>query len=216
MSAPRGFVLADSTVFDQAEYDTYRFSALPSIERHGGRVIIRGGRFQRLEGEREWHRLIGLEFPGMDALHGWYGSDEYQALKAQRLKGAHTDMVFVEESGSGAAGAAGAGAAAGAAPPGTAPAYLIADVEIHDLAAIRPYAERVAATHARHGARYLTRGGASEVAEGGWQPKRIIFIEFPSWDVALAWYRSDEYQALVRIREACATTEMVLVEGYAG
>ena len=57
---------------------------------------------------------------------------------------------------------------------------------------------------------------AIEVAEGEWQPERLVLIEFPSWDAALGWYRSDEYQALRRIRESCSRTEMVLVEGYRG
>lgn len=43
MSAARGFMLADSAVFDQAEYDAYRAVVAPSVERHGGTFIIRGG-----------------------------------------------------------------------------------------------------------------------------------------------------------------------------
>lgn len=208
----RGFMLADSSVFDQAEYDLYRAAAWPSIEAHGGTFMIRGGRFERLEGTHAWNRLIGLEFPGLAELRTWYSSPAYQALKAQRLRGARTDMVFLEETGKGGGAANPAAAAPDAAPP----AYVIADIAIHDLEAIRGYSDHVAATHAKAGARYLSRGGAIEVAEGEWRPERLVLIEFPSWDAALGWYRSDEYQALRRIRESCARTEMVLVEGYRG
>lgn len=211
----RGFMIADSAVFDQAEYDLYRGAVWPSIEARGGAFMIRGGRFERLEGTHEWHRLIGLVFPGLAELRGWYESPEYQELKAQRLRGARTDMVFVEETGRG--GAASTGADAGAAPvPAGPPAYVIADVTIHDVDAIRGYTDHVAATHAKAGARYLSRGGALEVVEGEWRPERLVVIEFPSWDAAVGWYRSDEYQALRRIREACSHTEMVLVEGFRG
>ena len=204
-------MLADSVVIDQAEYDLYRGAVAPSIEEHGGTFLIRGGRFERLEGEREWHRLIGLAFPGMAELRGWYTSARYQELKAQRLRGARTDIVFVEETG-GRGGAVGEPAAPAAGPP----AYVIAAVEIHDLDAIRGYTDHVAATHAKAGARYLSRGGALEVAEGDWRPERLVIIEFPGWDAALGWYRSEEYQALRRVRERCSRTEMVLVEGHPG
>ena len=209
----RGFMLADSSVFDQAEYDLYRAAAWPSIEAHSGTFMIRGGRFERLEGTHEWNRLIGLEFPGLAELRTWYCSPEYQALKAQRLRGARTDLVFVEETGRGGDAAAGAAAAP---DPSVPPAYVIADIAIHDVEAIRGYSDHVAATHAKAGARYLSRGGAIEVAEGEWRPERLVVIEFPSWDAALGWYRSDEYQELRRIRETCSRTEMLVVEGHLG
>jgi uncharacterized protein (DUF1330 family) len=206
----RGFMLADSVVFDQAEYDKYRAVVFPSVERHGGRFIIRGGRFERLEGTKEWHRLIGLEFASLDAARGWYRSPEYQALKAQRLRGARTDMVLFEET-------PGAGLPPGAAPAGAVPpAYLIVDVEIHDLETFRQYSAGSPAVMASAGGRYLSRGGPFEVAEGTWQPGRLVFAEFPSWDVLHSWYFGDEYQALARLRQSCATAHMVAVEGHAG
>ena len=220
MSAARGFMLADLDVFDQAEYDKFRAVALPSVELHGGRYIVRGGRCQRLEGTREWHRLVGLEFPSLNAVRGWYVSDEYQALKTQRLQGARTDLLFVEETPG--AGLAPVTAPAGAAPPdaatGTAaanspPAYLIVDVEIHDLETFREYSAGSPLAIAGAGGRYLSRGGPFEVTEGTWQPSRLVFVEFPSWDVLQRWYFGDEYQALARLRQSCSTTQMVAVEG---
>lgn len=215
MSAARGFMLADSAVFDQAEYDAYRAVVAPSVERHGGTFIIRGGRFQRLEGDREWHRLVGLEFASIDAARGWYASEEYQALKAQRLKGARTDMLLVEETPG--AGLPPAAPPAGAPAPGTVPpAYLVVDVEIHDLDTFRQYAAGSPGSIAGAGGHYLSRGGPYEVAEGTWQPGRLVLVEFPSWDVLQSWYFGDEYQALARLRQSCSTTHMVAVEGHAG
>lgn len=219
--ALRGFLLADSVAFDQAEYDKYRAAVSPSVEGHGGSFFIRGGRFERLEGEREWHRLIGVMFPSFDVLREWYATPLYQSLKAQRLKGAHTDMLHVEETRpSGAPAGTRAPLIAGPEPepppPGTPPAYVIAGFEIHDLEAVRPYVEGVAATHAGHGSRYLSRGGRLVVAEGAWHPSRLIVIEFPSWDAARGWYFGDAYQALARTRRAGSSTDMVLVEGWGG
>ena len=58
MSPAHGFMLADSAVFDQAEWDAYRAVVAPSVERHGGCFIIHCGRIQRIEGERERQRLV--------------------------------------------------------------------------------------------------------------------------------------------------------------
>lgn len=209
----RGFMLADSVVFEQAEYDAYRAVVGPCVTAHGGSFTIRGGRFERLEGTKEWHRLIGLAFPSFAALRGWYFSEEYQALAAQRLKGARTEMVLVEETPSRAPVG---GRPTVPAAPGTPPAYVIASIEIHDLEGIRAYTDHVAATHQGHGSRYLSRGGRLEVVEGAWAPSRLIVIEFPSWEHARQWYFSDAYQALVQVRQPLSTTEMVLVEGHAG
>lgn len=57
------------------------------------------------------------------------------------------------------------------------------------------------------------RGGASEVLEGDRQPNRLIVLEFPDMDALRRWYRSDEYQALLRIRQSAARSTIVAVEG---
>ena len=59
-------------------------------------------------------------------------------------------------------------------------------------------------------------GGRFEAVEGEWRPSRLVLIEFPSWDEARSWYFSDAYQELVRVRQGCSHTEMVLVEGHGG
>lgn len=60
------------------------------------------------------------------------------------------------------------------------PAYVISEVEARDMAAMDAYRSLAAATIAQYGGRYLVRGGAAEVVEGGPPPKTIIVVEFPS------------------------------------
>lgn len=69
------------------------------------------------------------------------------------------------------------------------------------------------ATVAAYGGRYLVRGGAVEPLEGSWKPSRLVILEFPSAEQARAWWTSPEYQPAKAIREGCADTEMLLVEG---
>lgn len=93
------------------------------------------------------------------------------------------------------------------------PAYLIADIEITDPVGYEEYKKRVPAVIAAHGGRYLARGGASEVLEGTWRPKRSAIIEFPNLASMRAFWESPEYQPLREIRERSAKSNLVVIEG---
>jgi uncharacterized protein (DUF1330 family) len=55
-----------------------------------------------------------------------------------------------------------------------------------------------------------------EVVEGSWPFTRTVILEFPSKELAQAWYDSDEYQAVVGLRHGSATSNLVIVSGYPG
>jgi uncharacterized protein (DUF1330 family) len=57
------------------------------------------------------------------------------------------------------------------------------------------------------------RGGKVDLLEGKPQPERIVVIEFPDVDTAHRWYRSDEYQKALKIRQAASRGRVFLVEG---
>jgi uncharacterized protein (DUF1330 family) len=92
-------------------------------------------------------------------------------------------------------------------------AYLIADVEIHDPQTYKAYQQSAPATIAAHGGRYLVRGGATEVVEGSWSPKRCVILEFPSMAQLRAWYDSSEYLPLRELRKKSTRSNLVMVEG---
>jgi uncharacterized protein (DUF1330 family) len=93
------------------------------------------------------------------------------------------------------------------------PAYLIADIEVTDPVGYEEYKKRVPPIIAAHGGRYLARGGASEVLEGTWRPKRSAIIEFASLASMKAFWESPEYQPLREIRERSAKSNLVVIEG---
>jgi uncharacterized protein (DUF1330 family) len=93
------------------------------------------------------------------------------------------------------------------------PAYIVADIEIVDHEAFADYRERVPAVIAAYGGRYLVRGGASEVVEGAWQPRRMVILEFPTMASLKSFVDSPEYRPLRAIRERAAKTNMVVLEG---
>jgi uncharacterized protein (DUF1330 family) len=92
-------------------------------------------------------------------------------------------------------------------------AYVIADLEVTNPARYAEYRQRVPATVAAYGGRYLVRGGAHEVVEGSWHPRRLVVLEFPSLAEARRWYDSEAYREPKAMRLAAAHTNVVFVEG---
>jgi uncharacterized protein (DUF1330 family) len=90
------YMIANLNIFDQKTFDLYRAQVKPSIEKFGGRFLVRGGAHERLEGTWAPTRLVLLEFPDMAALKRWYASAEYVALTKLRQTAAFTDVVAVE------------------------------------------------------------------------------------------------------------------------
>ncbi|MBI1847510.1 MAG: DUF1330 domain-containing protein [Candidatus Rokubacteria bacterium] len=93
------------------------------------------------------------------------------------------------------------------------PAYLIAEVEVKDAATFEEYRKQVPATIEKYGGRYRVRGGQAVPLEGGWDPKRLIVLEFPSLEQARRWYDSEEYRGPRALRMKSAATRLLLVEG---
>lgn len=94
----------------------------------------------------------------------------------------------------------------------TSPAYVVAEVEIHDADAFaRDYAPRVAGTLQAYGGRFLTSGKLTAL-EGN-APQRFVIIAFDSVAKARAWYDSPAYQPLLAIRRETATSTLFIAEG---
>lgn len=92
------------------------------------------------------------------------------------------------------------------------PALVIVDVHVTDPAGFEEYRKLVPATLEPYGGRFLARGGQIETLEGGWAPKRIAVIEFPSIEHAKAWWASEQYRVPKQMRMASAETRMIVVQ----
>ena len=93
------------------------------------------------------------------------------------------------------------------------PAYLIADVDVQDPEGYARYRELSSASVARHGGRWVVRGGEHETLEGDWDPGRLVVIEFDDADAARAWWNSEDYREAAAVRQAASVGRFVLVEG---
>ena len=92
-------------------------------------------------------------------------------------------------------------------------AYVIAEIEVTDQATYDEYRKQVPATVEKHGGRFIARGGKVEALEGGWAPKRLVLLEFPTMQKALGWYRSAEYAPLIKLRQRASRGKLIAVEG---
>lgn len=92
-------------------------------------------------------------------------------------------------------------------------AYVIANIDVHDLARYGEYVKLTPATVAPFGGRFIARGGRAENLEGGVPANRIVVLEFPSFDQAKAWYNSDAYRVAKGVRQSVSTGSLILIEG---
>ena len=92
-------------------------------------------------------------------------------------------------------------------------AYVIGEVEVMDPVAYEDYRKQVGAVVTKYGGRFIARGGKVEALEGGWSPKRLVLLEFPSMEQALKWYRSPEYAPLIKLRQKTSRGKLVALEG---
>ena len=92
-------------------------------------------------------------------------------------------------------------------------AYVIGEIDVTDPETYDQYRKQVLATVQKHGGRFLARGGRAETLEGGAAPKRVVVLEFPSYEQALEWYRSAEYAPLIELRQRASRGRLVLLEG---
>ena len=94
-------------------------------------------------------------------------------------------------------------------------AYVVVDITIRDPATYERYKELAPASIGAYGGRYLVRGGTTTPLEGEWRPARFVILEFPSAERARAGWHSPEYAPAKALRQSCAQTAMLLVDGPA-
>ncbi len=93
------------------------------------------------------------------------------------------------------------------------PAYVIALVDVKDLAAYERYKALAPPAIAAVGGKYLVRGGEVTVLEGRHDGRRVVILEFPSLDAARAFYDGEAYRRARDARQGAADMTMLLCAG---
>jgi uncharacterized protein (DUF1330 family) len=203
----KGYWIPQIDVSNPEGYKAYMAATPPAHEKYHGVALVRGGRVEVVEG-RARGRCVVREFPDFATALACYRSEEYQRARLLRLPHSQCDFIVVE-------GYDGAQPSSPSPPPAGKKGYWIGQIDVTDVEGYRPYTVANQAPFAEFGARYLVRAGQKDVTEGRAR-SRIVVLEFPSYDAALACYRSPAYQAAKKLREGKAEADLVIVEGYDG
>jgi uncharacterized protein (DUF1330 family) len=91
--------------------------------------------------------------------------------------------------------------------------YFIARVTVTDPEKYAVYAKLAGEAIRKYGGKPLARGGRMETMEGEGRPRNVV-LEFESFEQAVTYYNSPEYQAAKKEREGAGLADMIVVEGF--
>ncbi|VAW02201.1 hypothetical protein MNBD_ALPHA01-1980 [hydrothermal vent metagenome] len=94
-------------------------------------------------------------------------------------------------------------------------AYMVILAEIDDPEQFRHYVTAAAELVAKSGGEYLVRGGGeSQCLEGDWPDgMRLVISKWPSMERARAFWHSDDYDKIKKLRHGHARVKIRLIEG---
>jgi uncharacterized protein (DUF1330 family) len=206
---PKGYWIPHLDVHDMKGFQAYRDLADEGHRTFGSRLLVRGGRREVLEGKMRSRNVL-REFTSFDEALGYYRGPDYS--RAHPLREPYSDCDFLIVEGFD-------GPQPQPSPEAPRPAalkgYWIVHIDLRDPEGYRPYQDAASAAFCRFGARYLVRGGRFEVMEGRART-RCVVVEFPSYDAALACYRSPQYRTAIELRAGKAVFDMLAIEGFDG
>jgi uncharacterized protein (DUF1330 family) len=81
----KGYFFGEFEITDLAAYEVYRTTVPDIISAQGGRILVRGGDPQPLDGAMPQRRFIIVEFDSPEAVRRFYNSDAYRAVLPFRL-----------------------------------------------------------------------------------------------------------------------------------
>jgi uncharacterized protein (DUF1330 family) len=94
---PAAYIIVDMEISDMTQYQQYMAVAPAAVAAAGGEYLVRGGKFETLEGEWQPGRIAMLRFPDFEKAKAFYDGEMYRAARDKR-EGATRffNMVLVE------------------------------------------------------------------------------------------------------------------------
>ena len=90
------YVIVQIDIVDPAGYEEYKKLAGATVEKYGGKYVVRGGKTEVLEGDWQPKRIVVLQFDSMQRAKDWLHCEEYREPRKTRHRTAKTNMVLVE------------------------------------------------------------------------------------------------------------------------
>ena len=97
------------------------------------------------------------------------------------------------------------------------PVYGVAQIRIDDRERYGQYEAGFLQVFQKYGGQLVAVDDAPQVVEGAgdWPYTRIVLLRFEDQQAADAWYHSDEYQELAKIRQEASVATLAFVKGIA-
>ncbi len=96
------------------------------------------------------------------------------------------------------------------------PALMISQVTVTDQEKFQDYFAQTRTIGAKYGAKAVARGNHAKTLNGDDDGHQmVVVVEFPSMEQLEAWYDSNEYKAIVPLREEGSHQHMVAYEAQA-
>jgi uncharacterized protein (DUF1330 family) len=92
---PKAYWIGRVDVHNEEGYKPYAAANPAIFRKYGGRFVVRGGKFEWVEGESRSRNVV-IEFPDYESAVACYRSPEYQANIKVRQPHAIADLVIVE------------------------------------------------------------------------------------------------------------------------
>ncbi len=92
---PKGYWIAHVSVREADRYPEYIAAATPAYQKYGANFVVRGGRFEPVEGDARTRHVV-IEFPDYDAALACYNSPEYAKARAIRQSIADAEVLVIE------------------------------------------------------------------------------------------------------------------------
>jgi uncharacterized protein (DUF1330 family) len=90
------YMIIEIEVIDEDMYAEYMEKVPATVEKYGGRYIIRGGTVTPLSGGWRPERIIVLEFPSAEQMQRWNMSPEYLEVAPLRVRSTKTRAIALE------------------------------------------------------------------------------------------------------------------------
>ena len=92
---PKGYWIGRVDVADQEKFKAYIAANAAPLKQYGARFLVRGGRFEAVEGGSRTRNAV-IEFPTYQAAIDCWKSPGYQAAIALRKDVSTIDLIVIE------------------------------------------------------------------------------------------------------------------------
>src|SRR6266542_4267155 len=81
------YIIVEIDILDPVGYEEDKKLAGATVEKYGGKYIVRGGKTEVLEGEWKPKRIVVLEFESAQRAKEWLNCEEYREPRKMRHHG---------------------------------------------------------------------------------------------------------------------------------